>query len=331
LLHKVRGSKLFWRTHGQPVRVATIMAGIYDKTLCTKCLQSMWMNRKDSENPPLCKQCVRGLSGSVQASTGPTCGICLEVITVPFRFAKVENESWQSSGCTAHRFCKPCLRAYVRHQIEEGAWNVCCPGGNCAYRLLDLDVRKLLGNEDDTATYARFQALRSADFTAHLRSLLGLQGSSSREVLALRHSSGVHSSTFESWAASCCQACPRCFVVIRKETGCNKVQCRCGTAFCFGCGAAYSAPLNEMGRCVCARVGEWGEQLGRWLRAVQHPVVGEACPSRLENGGAGRNVSSEPVARDQGDRDVEELDEFTSPGVAVPYQQEPTELPTSQP
>lgn len=86
-----------------------------------------------------------------------------------------------------------------------------------------------------------------------------------------------------------------------------------------------------MGRCVCARVGEWGEQLGRWLRAVQHPVVGEACPSRLENGGAGRNVSSEPVARDQGDRDVQELDEFTSPGVPVPYQQEPTEIPTSQP
>jgi hypothetical protein len=63
-----------------------------------------------------------------------------------------------------------------------------------------------------------------------------------------------------------CQACPRCFVIIRKETGCNQIQCRCGTGFCYGCGA-------PSGSCCCRAPAKdlagtplLLPQLGRWLQ-----------------------------------------------------------------
>jgi hypothetical protein len=65
-----------------------------------------------------------------------------------------------------------------------------------------------------------------------------------------------------------CQACPRCFVIIRKETGCNHVQCRCGASFCYGCGA----PCDSHG-CLCGKASEKSmPRLARWLKASDHPV-----------------------------------------------------------
>jgi len=55
---------------------------------------------------------------------------------------------------------------------------------------------------------------------------------------------------FGTWAVGSCQACPRCLVIIRKETGCDHVQCRCGSGFCYGCGAPYDAP-GGCSSCLC--------------------------------------------------------------------------------
>merc|ERR1712110_627199 len=66
-------------------------------------------------------------------------------------------------------------------------------------------------------------------------------------------------SVFETWALDSCQACPRCRVIVRKETGCDTIQCRCGTTFRYCCGAMDQG-------CVChTRKGTDPQRLGKWL------------------------------------------------------------------
>lgn len=51
------------------------------------------------------------------------------------------------------------------------------------------------------------------------------------------------------WLLGECQPCPTCFVLSRRETGCNHIVCRCGCDFCFQCGAPTSDSV-----CLCDRL-----------------------------------------------------------------------------
>lgn len=77
---------------------------------------------------------------------------------------------------------------------------------------------------------------------------------------------------FGVWAVGSCQACPHCLVIIRKETGCNHIQCRCGGSFCYGCGAP---DLSKECLCKSSRVTSnnfclWLQKAGK-LDAVKPP------------------------------------------------------------
>jgi len=78
---------------------------------------------------------------------------------------------------------------------------------------------------------AKHDLLRSADC-----------GSRLREVLAASHD------TTEEWLWSECQACPKCLILTRREDGCDHLACRCGTDFCWRCGADYNCDGNS---CCC--------------------------------------------------------------------------------
>lgn len=69
---------------------------------------------------------------------------------------------------------------------------------------------------------------------------------------------------FRTWAVGACQACPSCFVVVRKEEGCDQIICRCGCGFCFGCGTP-GRPGSPT--CICNRRHEFQfPRLAMWLR-----------------------------------------------------------------
>jgi len=69
---------------------------------------------------------------------------------------------------------------------------------------------------------------------------------------------------FGVWAVGSCQACPHCLVIVRKETGCNHIQCRCGGSFCYGCGAPDHPDLSK--QCLCKSSRAISNKFCLWLQ-----------------------------------------------------------------
>ncbi len=72
--------------------------------------------------------------------------------------------------------------------------------------------------------------------------------------------------------------CPGCRHVVERSEGCNHMHCRCGTHFCYKCGAAYTKAADGRSKgdptCTCALFdvpGE-GEVAGAHARAAPEPV-----------------------------------------------------------
>jgi hypothetical protein len=42
--------------------------------------------------------------------------------------------------------------------------------------------------------------------------------------------------------------CPKCGHMVERTEGCNHMQCRCRTQFCYGCGGRFQ---KGTGRCLC--------------------------------------------------------------------------------
>lgn len=266
---------------------------IYAASACGRCGQRMWSQDPSSH----CGRCKSGLNEDLQS-----CGICLGQVKDRVRYTRISNESWENDCCShSGSFCRVCLQQYLRSQLSDGCWNIRCPSVKCQYLLVEADMKRILtvgasaeaGVPDQTECtmlHDRYTALRTADYGAHLRTVLCIHDAKSvvptddhKNVSASDSSDPSDSSDsevssvsrseeetlcleagFGTWASESCQACPRCLVLIRKETGCDHIQCRCGSSFCYGCGAPD-------GRCVCR--GEKGPILARWLRCSGALVV----------------------------------------------------------
>ena len=174
------------------------------------------------------------------------CPICFEDDGQRVVYATMHNHSWQNRHCDAHGICWNCLNRYVEMQIlEEGRFNLKCPGIGCNYRLLPLDVERALeASEPERQQLAleRYGSMRSASHEQRLREVaLGTSGPS------------------ESWLLKECQACPHCLSLVRRETGCLHVFCRCGCDFCAGCGSPDD--------CLCAALDKDRDIVfAAWLR-----------------------------------------------------------------
>ncbi|CAE7719117.1 lplA [Symbiodinium sp. CCMP2592] len=166
----------------------------------------------------------------------------------------MHNHSWSNRSCDAHGICWKCLNRFVEVQIlEEGRFNIKCPGIGCNYRLLPLDVERALeASEPERQQVAlkRYSSMRSGSHGQRLREVvLGSAGPSER------------------WLLEECQACPQCLSLVRREDGCLHVFCRCGCDFCAGCGSPK--------RCLCSQLEKDRDILfAAWLRiAPESPAA----------------------------------------------------------
>lgn len=173
----------------------------YVRSACSHCRQLTWLTVQEtgersggSSSSTRCSRCRLNLSTPFHK-----CGICLDLMTDPFRYVTVRTENGDlDSGCW-HAFCRGCMREYVRSRIADGAWRIRCPGERCAHLLVERDLVKLLfgthaepprpeggrgtGSQDavsdgsdwkseSRALLDRYRALRSAEYGSHLRGIL---------------------------------------------------------------------------------------------------------------------------------------------------------------
>jgi len=188
------------------------------------------------------------------------CPICFETVgdcwtTHKAWYHREDNHSWNNhSRCDAHDICWSCLAKHIEVQVlSEGKCSVRCPGAGCKYHLLRSDI-----------DYAMWGSRAQNDV---LTTLDRLNHDSCQERLK-EMVFGTFSGKAVDWLLEECQPCPQCFVLSRRETGCNHIVCRCGCDFCFGCGA----PSYE-GECLCHRLDvdcrRGSVFFAAWLRASQ--------------------------------------------------------------
>mmetsp|Transcript_3973 Transcript_3973/g.7184 ORF Transcript_3973/g.7184 Transcript_3973/m.7184 type:complete len:382 (+) Transcript_3973:75-1220(+) len=196
------------------------------------------------------------------------CPICFDECERPVEYATMHNHSWtNNSRCDAHGICWKCLNRHVEIQIlDEGRFNLKCPGIGCNYRLIPLDVERALelsSTEQQHLALERYRTMRSASHAERLREVVSTSGRS------------------ESWLLEECQVCPQCLSLVRRETGCNHVFCRCGCDFCVGCGSPDTCLCEELVKDRDVIFAAWlrvsPDSPIEWLRAPSTPDV----PQRL--------------------------------------------------
>jgi len=263
-----------------------VMAGRYRKAWCSKCECDFWAAADSIKDGKVNCKCGH------LADAGPrSCFICLEASSSCTCYSFISNGSWTSKHCK-HRPCFECMQQYVSMQIEAGCWNIRCPGERCNYMLLDTDIHRFVRGPDARKAQVlleKYRALRSASYGEHLCSILRGHETAAQTPATEAVCPAFPASTascpslpltpsretadrdapaeFEDWALNSCQACPKCLVIVRKETGCDHIQCKCGASFQYCCG--YPSGDRESG-CVCRSKSEGREvvlhRLGRWLR-----------------------------------------------------------------
>jgi len=168
------------------------------------------------------------------------CPICFEVVddhwsTHKARYHSEGNHSWQNGNiCDGHDICWNCLAKHIEIQVlSEGKCSIRCPGIQCHYHLLQKDVEYAMwGSSASHAVLDNLSRLRNQFCQDRLKEIVfgtipGLEQS-------------------DEWLLGQCQPCPQCFVLCRREGGCDHIVCRCGCDFCFGCGSPST--------CLCGRL-----------------------------------------------------------------------------
>lgn len=266
----------------------------YTSSRCGHCGQRIWTpatstskteeeRSADAAGVSKCRRCILSLTDSVE------CQICREACCDRIRYARVHNESWENQRCE-HSFCRLCLYRYVELKLSDGVWNIRCPGVSCCYHLVEADLKRILEykpvlqdphfNSSQEVDFAvrraegsellkTYRKLCSADHSAYLREVMrGLHIDGTREP-PMHLADSEHSVDsvmpappphFDVWALAKCQACPKCYIIVRKEEGCDHICCRCGEDFRYCCGV----PCSQS--CICKLPAALQlPRLGRWL------------------------------------------------------------------
>ena len=137
----------------------------------------------------------------------------------------IEGEMKQAHELTRlecwHRNCTDCLRDRVEQAIQDrNIVQLRCPEGGCNHGLTEQEVRGL-GQE----IFERYRALQAELRDAEARARAEGLSFEKRKMI---------------WNGSNMQACPNCFRLIQKNSGCNHMTCRrevggCGHEFCWLC------------------------------------------------------------------------------------------------
>lgn len=286
-----------------------VTTGHYVRVQCRACGQNTW-----TTSAPEIAQCGRCRqmhpiqdaviqprpNKSVASSDTPVCPICFESTESKMNYASsVQNESWANSDCcSAHDLCRPCVQRYVEIKVlEEGLWNIRCPGEDCRYRLIDDDIDvALTSSSRKKEVLAKRAKLRTDNFAPRLQ-----------ELLVARDA--VSTDCSESLLLAQCQVCPSCCVLVRREGGCTHIVCRCGQDFCFGCGAPFTEEDDD---CICCEredegvhideddlEGEGRPSLGFWRQRKGLTITGPGEVVPEQNGTIESPNLPEPIALDK--------------------------------
>eukprot|EP01038_Epipyxis_sp_PR26KG_P013236 gene13236-17740_t len=182
-------------------------------------------------------------------------------------------------------FCRPCIIAYIQHQIHDGITQIACPCLNneaCQAKLTEEEIKSLV----DFDFFSKYQRFIHSKNNPNYRecskcngSMKKLSSKSSSYAMVCEDVNCGHQSCFIHGDAhpneSCHQynrrvrydenatkrlmrkvarKCPNCKIQTEKDGGCNHMTCRvCGNDWCWLCGrslADYSDhydPLNIRG------------------------------------------------------------------------------------
>ncbi|XP_050425701.1 uncharacterized protein LOC126836396 isoform X3 [Adelges cooleyi] len=93
------------------------------------------------------------LCGSMSRSKDTVlCKICLNDVSV--------HEIWTIEQCGCFH-CIRCTKMYVKHQINQGAYNISCPDDQCSYKgIMQMMEIEALANSDDIKKHHRFRLTR---------------------------------------------------------------------------------------------------------------------------------------------------------------------------
>jgi len=290
-----------------------VTTGHYVRVPCHACGQSTWTTSSPElaqcgrcrHMPPtqdeVTKDIVQPQAHKFVASrVTPACPICFENTETKMNYASsVQNESWANSDCcSAHDLCRPCVQRYVETKVlDEGLWNIRCPGEGCRYRLIDDDISLALTDSRIKQEVSDKRAkLRNDNFAPRLQ-----------ELLVARDA--VSTDCSETLLLAQCQVCPSCCVLVRREGGCTHMVCRCGQDFCFGCGAPFAEEFDD---CVCGErddeganiaeddlEGEGRPSLGFWRQLKGLTIIGLSEVVPEQNGTIDSSNPPKPVALDR--------------------------------
>ena len=125
----------------------------------------------------------------------------------------------RADNCTTkdHVFCVACVEQFVKSRVADlRVADLRCPFPECATRLYDTDVARVLSK--DAETLARYRELIKADFSGKLEATL--QSVEDIESLHMLAQCGI-------------KLCPSCGCLLQRSTGCNSFYCVCGNHFDF--------------------------------------------------------------------------------------------------
>mmetsp|Transcript_34049 Transcript_34049/g.101423 ORF Transcript_34049/g.101423 Transcript_34049/m.101423 type:complete len:343 (-) Transcript_34049:716-1744(-) len=171
------------------------VVGGYIKSTCSACLvATCW--RKASEDEP---QTV-------------TCGACVKLGPLDMECGICGSLSARLPVPACHNdFCMGCLGKWICVQIEDGIAHPSCPMPGCGEALSEPAIKHL--------------GKRGLLSDGHQRRLQELRNAGKRDVL--RHVLSGEDPALTEWAMTSTQACPHCFVLVQKSTGCNHITCSC--------------------------------------------------------------------------------------------------------
>jgi hypothetical protein len=210
----------------------------FAKYTCVSCPNTVWQH-------------VEGVEGAAPPSEYPTCGACRNadalVIDCAVCCSCAPRLPIPCSVCCKD-YCRQCLATWASMQIEEGATSLKCLTPGCAQpisaaHLKYLNKRGLLTNEQ----LRRFKENKSAGRVAFLKFVL------SGEDPALTE-----------WARGNTQACPHCFALVQRSTGCNHMTV---SRSCVRTRRQVCAMLQSL-RLASTRLKLITLSFGVWLAAV---------------------------------------------------------------
>ncbi|KAM0946822.1 putative transcription factor C2H2 family [Dioscorea sansibarensis] len=214
-------------------------------------------------------------SSSSQKIPTVDCGICFEEVLV--------TEMFDMIGCS-HSYCSDCVRKHVTAKLSEGVVNILCPWFGCndgfllpytCRMILPIEVYSKWGDKlcelmlpEKTKLYCPFKdcsALLINDdeeitesecphcnrmFCAQCKvpwhigfgckdyQKLGEHERQTEDLLLMQVAKD------RKWAR-----CPQCHFFVEKTDGCMFIVCRCGNAFCYGCGSKMNRTSHFCAKC----------------------------------------------------------------------------------